>query len=394
MASDYIISTLPRVPLDPRTEQQVLEKALATIASASQGKLTDFSSSSVVGNIIKGQVFAHMELQWYLNKVVVAIAIELLRLFGVTRGLGTPSQGKLTVVLKNTLLSAFYLPTGYRFAYKGADTGAEEIDFITTEDLTILPGVNEGSVSVTASRTGEDTNVSALGFYQNNVNSPTIAYVYNKTPLEGGSSVEPLEETVARGQRSIRSRTTLVTVPEYEEAAKDYLGYGSQAKCYPTMNLGKEEGIMGHVHLICALPGGKVPPADLLAALRSSLLERSFATAAVWVSGIELFEVTLDVVINVNSLGDVDDKVVLDRFKEYLLASELGQTIRIKELEYLVRSCPGVTSVQYVTVNGDSLNTPLPSKFHTPRLIQLTLTKVMPDGTSITTYPEQIIDPD
>lgn len=380
--ADYILSNLPRVTLDPRNEQELLEKALATVASASQGQLTDFTSSSVAGSILKGQVFAHMELKWYLNKVVVAIAVELLRLFGVVRGLGTPARGLITIVLKNTLLTPYVLPEGFKLG-----------TFVTTEQLTIAPGVNAGDVNVISLEVGTATNVEPLGLYLNSIGT-YVAYAYNKEALEGGTDIEPLEETVARGQRAIRQRTTLVTVTDYEEAAKLLLGYGSQATCFPGMNLAYQEFQQGHVHVVCSMPSGQPPAASTCASVRESLLARSFATASVWVSPVSIFQVSLDVVVNVNNLGDISDDTVLAALRDYLLGRTLGDTIKIKELEYLVRSIPGIVSLQYVTINGDALDTPLPGKVYAPRLVQLILTKVNNSGISETTYPEAIIDPD
>lgn len=390
---DYVISNLPRVTLDPRNDQEVLEKAIAVTSSASQGLLTDFSSSSVAGNILKGQVFAHLELKWYLNKVVVAIAIEILRLFGIVRGLGTPSQGSITVVLKNSLMTPYVLPIGYQFPYRSTSDTAKELHFVTTEQLIINPGANAGTVKVVASRTGLDTNLPELGYYRNDIASQ-VAYVYNESALSGGTDIEPLEVTVARGQRALRQRQTLVTIPEYEDFCENYLGYGSKVTGFPATNLIFQDGIQGHIHLVCANPDGQPPSTDLLQVLRSEVTSRSFATASVWISPISIFEVSLDIVVDVRSFDDVSDSDLYEKLSAYFLDHTLGSSIKIKELEYVIRSIPGISSIQYVTINGDALNTPMPGKTYTPRIVQITLTKVDDNNNSLTTYPEAIIDPD
>lgn len=393
MSADYIISNLPRVDLDPDDDQAVLNKAIATTASASKGQLTDFSVSSVAGSILKGVVFARLELKWFLNKVVVAIAIELLRLFGVVRDAGKPSTGSITVVLKNQLLTPYVLPAGYRFLYRSADTGVEAIELVTTEQLSILPNATSGQVKVTTSRVGSDTNIDRLGFYSQGIGA-YMAYAYNEEPINGGTDLEPLEDTVARGQRAIRQRNTLVTLSEYEDAAKSFLGSGSQVTAFAAMDAARQRSQPGHVHLVCSLAKGKLPSTALLAALQQTLAARSFATASIWVSAYTKLPAIFDVVVQVNSTTDLSDSLVLSKVSDYLYSLPLGATIPIKELEYLIRGIPGVTGLQYVTINGDALNTPMPDRFTRAFVKQLTITKIDRQGNSVTSYPEAVVDPD
>src|SRR4028118_651532 len=207
---DYQISNLPRVVLDPRSDEVLFDQAKNRTMAVSEGKLTDFNKASALSILITTQVFCTAELYWYLNKLPVAVAIELLRLFGVTRSLGTKARGSISVLLSQSLTSDFNLPAGYQIAYR------DGIVFSTLAPLTIPPRSYEGTVEVEANIAGVLGNVPALGLVQTDTGLNYVQMLYNKEAIQGGTDIEPLEATILRGQESIRRRDTLVTIGDYE----------------------------------------------------------------------------------------------------------------------------------------------------------------------------------
>ena len=295
---------IPSIILDPRNEDEVILSAYDRVRSASNGVINDFSPSSPIAALIEGQAFVQMELLWYLNQLPTALALETFRLLGVTRSPGTTAKGNVTFILSATLSTDFVVSAGYFIPFRDAG-------FITKTTLVIPSGALEGTVQIEATRQGSDLNVAAFGLTTSGLSLTYLQSLYNTEPINGGSDLEPLNVTVDRAQIAIRSRDTLISVEDYEQVSEFLLGSGSYATAYPLLSANKSTETLGHLHVFLLDAEYNKPSVATCQSIQSQLRERSFTGAAVWVSSADLYNIDLEIIVNVKS---IDEKVVDDIF--------------------------------------------------------------------------------
>jgi hypothetical protein len=147
-------------------------------------------------------------------------------------------------------------------------------------------------------------------------------------------------------------------------------------------------------------PGGELLSTAQLASVQAALAAKSHVTIAVYASNVDVQEVTVRVVAKLpsgqNSETLADD--IHERLDAYLTPGnlELGATILIKELEYLVR-LSGVETVQSVIMGIVSqsqlaTNLALPYAYSAASLIDLVVELV--DGANLFSYSYGQGDPD
>lgn len=372
---------VPKLILDPQNDEQMIAQAYERIKAASDNTITDFSPSSPVAALVEGQVFAIAELLWYLNQLPEALALEVLRLSGVSRNAGTKARGRLNFLLASPLASDFVVSQGFLVPYKDAG-------YNTVETLLIPAGSLEGSVVVEATVEGRAYNASAFAVSSGNTGLSYLQSIYNPDPITGGSDLEPLEETLRRSQLALRTRNVLVTVEDYESKAEEVLGFGSRSTAYPLLSSDRRTEIAGNVHLFVVDTEAKPPSNETCQAVQRQLKSLSFAGSSVWVSPVSLSQVTVETVIRVPQLSQAIADNVYKVLAEYLspLQFALGASIRIKELEYLVRSVTDVLEVTTLLVNGQAVNLAMPNRYTTPELDNVTVSLVDDLGRSYTYY--------
>lgn len=375
---------IPSLILDPENEQQVILRAYEAIRASSNGLINDFSPSSPIAALIEGQAFVYMEMLWYLNQLPTALALETFRLLGVQRTAGTTAKGSVTFLLSTTLASNFVLPQGYLIPFRDAG-------FKITENLVIPAGNLEATVKVEATKVGSDMNVAAFGLTNLGTSLTFLNTIYNGSPINGGSDIEPLPQTVKRAQIAIRTRDTLVTTDDYESVAGFMLGGDSFAKAYPLLEFNKTKETLGHLHvfLLARYEDTYVAPSIATCQdIQGQLKDRSFIGASVWVSPADIKPVDIEVVIQAEYIHqDIVTDIYVDLL-EYLSpnAIGIGSSIPIKEIEYIARSVEGVTRVLACTVDRQSINTPMPNKYTMPALGNLTVTIQDPTNVQDTYY--------
>lgn len=372
---------IPSVTLDPQNDEEMMAQAYERVRAASNNTITDFSPSSPVAALVEGQVFAVAELLWYLNQLPVALALEVLRLSGVSRNPGTKAKGRLNFLLASPLASDFVVSQSFLVSYKDAA-------YATTDTLQIPAGSLEGSVAVEATVEGKDYNAPAFAVSSGNTGLSHLQSIYNPDPITGGSDLEPLSETLRRSQLTLRTRNVLVTVEDYEAKTEELLGFGSRSTAYPLLSSDKQTEITGNIHIFAVDAEGKPLSLENCQALQRQLKALSFAGSSVWVSPVELSQVGIEVIARVPQLSSAIALGIYGKLADYLssLQFPLGTTVRLKELEYLVRSVPDVLEVVSMLVNGTAVNLPMPNKYTTPEVSNVTLTLLDANGRSHTYY--------
>lgn len=372
---------IPKVVLDNESDEEMITQAQERCRAASGNTITDFRVGSPAAAIIEGVVYPVSELLWFLNMLPEALALEVLRLSGVSRSAGTIARGSVTFLLAAPVSSNFFVSQGYKIPFKDGY-------YSTTSPLLIPAGSTQGSVAVEASDVGSQYNLPAFGLLQTNQTLTYLQSVYNSEPLTGGTDLEPLEETISRAQLALRSRNVLVSVEDYEQKAQELLGFGSKATCIPLLSANKQSEATGQVHVFLVGKENEIPSLATCQSIQRDLRQLSFVGSTVWVSPVSLVNVSADVTLRVDQISLELAEEVYEALKTHLEPSNftLGSSVRLKELEYLVRTVIGVTEVVSVLINKEAVNVPMPNRHSTPFLDLVTVSLVDKVGYEQTYY--------
>ena len=352
MAIDYPV-------LDPATDELLVENAVSRAVQASGGQLRDRGPGSVLRALIEGMVFPVAELSYYLNQLPRALALEVFTLLGVTRADETPARGGLTFLLRSPLATTFSVPAGY--------TIAGPTPFQLLEPLVIAPGALEGTVSVQATVAGSQGNyapgtyqLSATGFSQ-------VQMIYNKDALTGGRAVEEEADFIERAQAAVSRRNTLVSALDYQLSAEQISG--CQAKVLPGLSGDRITLDPLSVAVFLAPEVGQAS-LELCDSVRTAMLPATFAGSSLAVLPALPQEVEINVVCKVDQVSAAQAQAIADALSYVLspLRYPIGEPIRVKNLEYVVQSVPGVTELSDLRINGSAVDYLFTAAWVYPRL--------------------------
>ena len=379
--------------LDPRNEATLVEYALDRVFTASGGTLNSFAASSPARALIEGQAFAGAELLYYLNQLPEAMALAYLQIAGIQRILGTSATVTVQFNLTAVLTTSYNIPAGYEVSTTGG------LKFLTNTSLVISPGNIAGTVTATAAAVGSTYNVGAYTITRLSQPLSFLGSVTNTEAATGGTDGETVDQTKARAFAAIRRRG-LVSADDYEEETRALLGNGAVAKAIGNLAADKVTSRAGSVHVFCLNPNGELLSTAQLTTIQTALQAKSHVTIAVYTSNVDVQELTVRVVAKLPSGQNpqtlADD--IHSRLESYLTPGnlELGQTILVKELEYLVR-LSGAETVQSVILGlvGQSqlaTNLALPYAYSAAKLLDLVVELV--DGANLFSYSYGQGDPD
>lgn len=368
--------TIPKLVLDKQNDAELLQQAYTRVYNASNGVLNANQSGSALLALLEGQVYLTAELLWYLNMLPEALALEVFRLTGVERKLGTKAVGNLTVFLSMVLTSPFILSKG---------TIIDQ--YVLTDTLYIPPGNTQSTVPIEALNIGSSGNKKA---YALSVGTLTtyMQGAFNNEPIQGGNDLEDLDTYIERVQLSLRQRDTLVSLEDYQEAAISYMGLGGVATTFPLISANKQTKTLGHTHTFIAYADGTLPSLALCASVQEQMQERVFIGAASWVSRADFQPITIDIVAAVDSLSITLADDIYDALVDYLSPKsyKIGATVEINELEYIARSVDGVNRVTTCFIDNAGLSVGMPTFYTYPQIDTASITLVDRLGRSTTYY--------
>lgn len=370
---------LSSIILDPRNEEELVERAQVRVFNESKGLLNDFTDNSPLAALIQGQAFAGAELLYYLNQLPLALVIDFLKITGVERVLGTKAVVTLQFTLTTPLSITFTVPQGFEVIDQ---TG--NYSFFTDSILNIPPGLVSGSVTATAEKIGSAYNLPAYSI--NGLTQPLtyINSVTNPQPSAGGTEAETEVETIKRGLDNLRLRN-LVSAKDYEQSAESILGVGSRAKAIGLLGPNKEDEELGAVHLFLLNESGDPASSTQTAQVRSILSERIQLGSALYVSPMELLPIDAFLIAKLTAGRDPEEVVdeLYMALDDYLNPSKyaIGEDVILNELEYVLRLTGGIKYVELLEINGNTLNIPLGNDFTLPYLNSLSIQLIREDGT-------------
>ena len=167
----------------------------------------------------------------------------------------------------------------------------------------------------------------------------------------------------------------LVSVGDYEGRAQQLLGTGSKAWGIPLLSSDRITRSAGQLHLFLLDATGEPPNTATCQAIQQSLTNLTFAGASVWVSPVETEEVDFDITLTVDSLSEDLPTAIFERLVSYLspFTLGLGQTLEVKELEYVVRGTPGVRAIVSLLIDQQAVNRAASGPYVFPKLGTLTV---------------------
>lgn len=374
------LTTLPKLVLDPNDDQTLLAQLFARVLSASNGTLNDTSPGSALAALAEGQVFATAELLYYLNLLPEAVALEVLRLSGVSRSPGTLATGTLTFLLSALRVDDFIVPSGYVVPFAPTGAISPNAGYTLLADLVIKAGTLSATVAVQATEVGSYMNAAPFQVAITSTGLNGLSTIYNATSITGGSDLEALSSTIARAQTALRTRNALVSITDYEQKAVDLLGNG-YSKAIPFLNANKLSTSPGQVHVFLVdLGSGSpvAPDASTCAYIQQALQDLSFAASKTWVSPVDLAPIEVSVEVLAESLDSSIADDIDEAIEAYLAPANLGigGTVKYNSLLTAIANVPGVTEVTSLLINGSPLNHLLTNEWTVPVLdtVQISLT--------------------
>lgn len=369
---------IPKVVLDPGTEAELTELAYLSIGAASGGTINDFRPGSAIAAFVEGQTFALAELLYYMNLMPEAIAVEVFRLYGIQRSLGTFAAGELTFFLTEPAVEAFVLPAGYAVPY--LDTL-----LILQSSLVVPPSAQEATVGVIAATTGSKYNAAPFDILATNVGLGLVQSIFNRLAFTGGTDIEPLENLLARCQAATVRRISVITKLDYETAAQDLLGIGSRATAIPNLSSDGTTFQQNSVGLFLLDASGKPASLTTCQYIGAVLKERVLLGTGVTCYPAVLVPVSVEIFINVSLVSDEVGQEVIQAIKDYLTPNryEGGTQIRHNELMYAARNIPGVRSVDSVLIDGNAIDVQLAQEWYYPYADTVVVSMIEPSGATL-----------
>jgi Baseplate J-like protein len=336
----------PKLVLDPGNEAELIQLAYTRIQTASGNTITDFRPGSAIAALVEGQTFALAELLYYLNLLPEAIAIEVFRLYGITRSLGTPATGALTFLLTDVAVDTFSLPAGYAIPYLDSS-------LILSTALYIPSGAQEGTVDVTAADVGSIYNAKPFDILATGTGLARVQSIFNRLPLSGGSDLEPLELLIPRCQAATVSRSAVITKLDYELSVQTFLGSGSRATAVPNLSADGISFLQSAVAVFCLDAAGQPTTAVANAAIKADLSRKILIGTSVTCFPAVLQNITTEITISVYSIDEVIARAVISKVMAYLNPVTYGGGLRVRddEIQYRARQVDKVLTVDSVTLN-------------------------------------------
>ena len=369
----------PKLVLDPGNETELTQLAYARIASASGNTINDFRAGSTVAAFVEGQTFALAELLYYLNLMPEALAIEVFRLYGVKRSLGTRASGALTVLLESETTNGFTLPTGYAIPY--LDT-----NLVLQSPLVINAGGREGTVPVLCDKVGSAYNAKPFDILATSTGLALVQTIFNRDALTGGSNLEPLDLLIPRCQAATVARNAVITKLDYETAAQSLLGVGSRAVAVPNVSSDGFSFLRSAVALFLLDSNGTPANPTNCNTVQTTLRPNILLGTSLACFPAVLVPLSIEVFLNVRSISEVIGNTLVaevDRYLDPVLYTG-GMMVKHLEIAHVCRQVPTVTAVDSVIVNGVAQDYLLAQSWYYPYAESVVVNMIDPSGLTLT----------
>lgn len=249
--------------LDSRNTPELLRAIQTRINLESEGKLNDFTPASPLSAITEGQAFAQAELLFYLNNLPEAFTLQWLRNLGVQRKLGSRAYVDVTFLKVPGFNGVVVIPAGTKVT-------ADTLNFLTLEEVRILPGEAGKTVACRSEKWGSIYNVGSNLINKIERNFVGLQSLTNTSRADGGTDLESVDEMKVRAF-SLLGRRNLTTSGDFESEFRNFAPAAAFVKALTyEERFALDKALSGSVVLVAGDENGqKLPNAVLSEAIRS-----------------------------------------------------------------------------------------------------------------------------
>lgn len=223
---------LPPVPIDPRSEAELVQAASQRVYDASNQTLNDFSAGNPLAALLEGQAFAQGEFLFWANRLPQSILADWIGPFlGAQRRLGTPATAELVATLQPNPQSQT-IPAGTPFSSNPSLTQGDTNLYVTAEDIVIPPNETIIRFPVYSQYVGLQYNAPANSITSAPGLDIGITSLTNPKPAVGGSDVETYQQVQERFFPIIR-RKNPVSAEDWGDFFVDLYGEGTLTTVQP-----------------------------------------------------------------------------------------------------------------------------------------------------------------
>lgn len=368
---------MPDIPtIDTKTATDLLVLGQQRASEVSGGRLSDFSPASPVTAILEAVAVIGTQVLQQVNDLATTLEASRLSLFGLARRGGANAVGTILVRLDGLYAEPFSLPRGFKLQVAA-------VQFQTTEDLTIAPYIDSGTVGIVATTAGSSGNLSANSPISNQ-SLRRLATITLTEDTKNGQDEESFESFRSRVYALLRRRDTLISLDDFESEVVDFLGTFSQSLAIARLKPDRATYANGYVTIFALNADGSLLTNSQITQL-SELLNRKAAMATITVWSMETFTVDVDCVVGIDA-GAITDSIAASIYqilKTFFQSGNLlpGEPVLNKAIEARIQTIVGVTlGVIDVKLNGFSMPAALPSRWTVAVLGKVAIALILNGG--------------
>lgn len=340
---------------------QLVTNAVEWLRYVSGGLIDASNTFSVARYLLEAQVWAFRELEFYAEELPTAGVFQFLdSVVGVRINNGTKAKVLMEVTLEAIRSTSFFLPQGYQIST------SENLQYFTTQSLTIPAGNLVGTVIAEASEEGTIYNVPAYAINRVFVEYAGLKTIQNIEPAAGGTNQETENEAIIRGAREIRRRENLISKDDVEDFSQEYLGTGSYVKIVEWY---EEDGSNrpGEVEVYALSADGTPVNTAISYSLQTELGNRLPLGLFATVRKLELLYVDCVVNAEITSFSN-PDKIADELYNTFLIelgSSKIsaGETLRINKIISSLSNNAEVILISSLILNNSSLDIIMPTAY-------------------------------
>ncbi len=357
-----VVPPTPASPFATQTFGTTMNRLLQRMASD-----YDVREGSTIWDLLAPVAIEVEEIYSKLNEFLRLVFIpdsagSYLDLIGLEHGIIRLAATYATGVVKFTGTSALTVSEGFQVSNTIVVSDETVIIFATDEDVTLSDvggGIFEGTVAVTAVRTGASGNLTA-GEVNNLIDSQSgLTAVTNAAAMAGGSNEENDPTFKNRIMRSVAEPTHGGNIADYIKWAQEVDGVGK-------VGVDPLAGGAGTVSVYFLDRDGNLPNATLITAVQDYIDPAPVGEgegkapigATVTVSAPT--EITINVVSTiVLSSGAVEAEVKADvetNLRAYIKDLNLGENVRFYGISGIILNTAGVDTISALTVNAAGID--------------------------------------
>lgn len=382
------LAIFDNVPIiDPRNEKVLREQAKVSMVNRSYGEITDTTLHGANDVFAGSLAFCFAENLFYANQLPEAFALKFLENSGETKQEGSKAIVPVTITLSAERTQPYFLaPYTELLGYnQRGQVYSFYLDPDLNESLTIPAGVTSKTFTAIAADIGEEYNLGRGSISQLAQPLNFIESVSNGSDANGGYNPESADQFKQRALAALRRRN-LVSAIDFEEESELILGYGSYVKTIGLLNGDKTAEVPGVVHVFLLNKDNKPANAAQINTVYQSLLPRIQLGVTLYVSSMEQYSVEASVTALLEPRTN-PETVARSLWTNYQYALsprkikdgkrmlEAGQTVRIEEIKYQLRSTKGIEFLERLELNRNTLDVPMPNAYTIakPNVLEISL---------------------